>query len=133
MDPTAEEQLDYGDEEYVGAQKMQYRGAGAISALVDDEMIGEDDDYDDLYNDVNVGEGFLQMQRSEAPLPVSKGGFQEQKITLQEPRAEAAGSQQPSVHGVATEGKYPMSGTRFPETKEGLTADMRRPMNDGKG
>ncbi|KAH7834012.1 hypothetical protein Vadar_011907 [Vaccinium darrowii] len=74
----------------VGAQKMQYRGAGAISALVDDEMIGEDDDYDDLYNDVNVGEGFLQMQRSEAPLP----------------------------------GSIRCLGLSFPETKEGLTADL---------
>ncbi|KAE9454686.1 hypothetical protein C3L33_13420, partial [Rhododendron williamsianum] len=126
MDPTAEEQLDYGDEEYVGAQKMQYRGSGTISALVDDEIIGEDDDYDDLYNDVNVGEGFLQLQRSEAPLSVSKGGLQEQKTSLHEPRAEVASSQQPSVHGVGTEGKYPMSGTRFPEPKEELAADMGR-------
>ncbi|XP_057486065.1 uncharacterized protein LOC130772329 [Actinidia eriantha] len=126
MDPTAEEQLDYGDEEYVGAQKMQYRGGGAISALADDEMLGEDDEYDDLYNDVNVGEGFLQLQRSEAPVlapGLSNGGFQVQKTSLHEPRPEAAGSQQLSVHGVGTEGKYSNAGTHFPEQKEGLAVD----------
>ncbi|KAL7171626.1 hypothetical protein ACSBR2_036314 [Camellia fascicularis] len=125
MDPTAEEQLDYGDEEFVGAQKMQYQGGGAISALADD-IIGEDDEYDDLYNDVNVGEGFLQLQRSEAPVPspgVGNGGFQAQKTDLPEPRAEAAGAQQLSIHGVATEGKYSNSGIHFTEPKDGLTAD----------
>ncbi|GFZ00030.1 RNA-binding (RRM/RBD/RNP motifs) family protein [Actinidia rufa] len=126
MDPTAEEQLDYGDEEYVGAQKMQYRGGGAISALADDEMLGEDDEYDDLYNDVNVGEGFLQLQRSEASVPVpglSNGGFQVQNTSLHKPRPEAAGSQQLSVHGVGTEGKYSKAVTHYPEQKEGLAAD----------
>ncbi|KAL7241129.1 hypothetical protein ACSBR2_006704 [Camellia fascicularis] len=126
MDPMADEQLDYGDEEYVGAQKMQYQGGGAISALADDEMIGEDDEYDDLYNDVNVGEGFLQLQRSEAPMPASgvgNGGFRAQKSSLPEPKAEAAGSQQLSVHGVASEGKYSNFGIHFSEPKEGLTAD----------
>jgi cleavage and polyadenylation specificity factor subunit 6/7 len=33
----------------------------AISAVQDvDQYYGDDDDYDDLYNDVNVGDGFLQ-------------------------------------------------------------------------
>ncbi|PSS26919.1 Cleavage and polyadenylation specificity factor subunit like [Actinidia chinensis var. chinensis] len=126
MDPMAEEQLDYEDEEYVGAQKMQYQAAGAISALADDEMIGEDDEYDDLYNDVNVGEGFLQLQRSEAPVPsagVGNGGFQVQKTSLPEPRSGAAGSQQASVHGVPIEGKYSNSGTHFPKPKEELALD----------
>ncbi|KAL0297047.1 UNVERIFIED_CONTAM: Cleavage and polyadenylation specificity factor subunit [Sesamum radiatum] len=69
MDPVTGEQLDYGDEEYAGSQKMQYHQGGAIPALAEEEMIGEEDEYDDLYNDVNVGEGFLQMQRSEAQMP----------------------------------------------------------------
>ncbi|GFY88194.1 RNA-binding (RRM/RBD/RNP motifs) family protein [Actinidia rufa] len=126
MDPMAEEQLDYGDEEYLGAQKMPYQAAGAISALADDEMMGEDDEYDDLYNDVNVGEGFLQLQRSEAPMPsagVGNGGFQEQKTSLPEPRSGAAGSQQANVHGVSTEGKYSHSGIHFPKPKEELAID----------
>ncbi|XAR48130.1 hypothetical protein NMG60_11030850 [Bertholletia excelsa] len=126
MDPLVEEQLDYGDEEYGGAQKMQYQGGGAISALADDEIIGEDDEYDDLYNDVNVGEGFLQLHRSQAPVPAAgagNGAFQAQKTGLPEPRAQAAGSQQPGVHGATTEGKYSNSGIHFPEPKDGLAPD----------
>ncbi|XP_052205889.1 uncharacterized protein LOC127810439 [Diospyros lotus] len=126
MDPAAEEQLDFGDEEYGGAQKMQYEGSGAISALADDEMIGEDDEYDDLYNDVNVGEGFLQLQRSEAPGPppgVGNGGFQNTDSSLPETRDEVAGSQQVSIHGVATEGKHSNPEIHSPESKEGLTTD----------
>lgn len=71
MDPMAEEQLDYGDEEY--GQKMQYQGGGAIPALAEEEMMGDDDEYDDLYNDVNVGEGFLQLHRAET-VPLSGVG-----------------------------------------------------------
>uniref|UniRef100_A0A5B7A194 RRM domain-containing protein n=1 Tax=Davidia involucrata TaxID=16924 RepID=A0A5B7A194_DAVIN len=126
MDHMAEEQLDYEDEEYGGAQKTQYQGGGAIPALADDEMIGEDDEYDDLYNDVNVGEGFLQLQRSEAPVPsVGAGteGIQAQKTSVPEPRAETVAPQELSIPGVATEGKYPNAVIHFPEPKEGLTAD----------
>ncbi|XP_059657785.1 uncharacterized protein LOC132304223 [Cornus florida] len=126
MDPMAEEQIDYGDEEYRGAQKMQYQGGGAISALADDEMMGEDDEYDDLYNDVNVGEGFLQLQRSEAPAASVGGGtlgFPEQKTNVPEPRAEAVVPKDLSIAGVATEGKHLNAVIRFPEQKEGLTAD----------
>ncbi|KAM0936478.1 putative RNA recognition motif domain, nucleotide-binding alpha-beta plait domain superfamily [Dioscorea sansibarensis] len=40
----------------------------AISAVQDEEQYyGEDDDYDDLYNDVNVGEGFHQTLRPPVP------------------------------------------------------------------
>ncbi|XP_019447068.1 PREDICTED: cleavage and polyadenylation specificity factor subunit CG7185-like isoform X2 [Lupinus angustifolius] len=39
----------------------QFHRNEAISAVADDGFLAEeDDDYDDLYNDVNVGEGFLQ-------------------------------------------------------------------------
>ncbi|CAI9278236.1 unnamed protein product [Lactuca saligna] len=127
----AEEQLDYGDEEFGGSQKMQYHGDGAIPALADDEIGGEDDEYDDLYNDVNVGEGFLQMQRSEA-LPstnIGNGGFHDQKVNVQEPRSEAMVSQDlntntntnsntninMNIPGVANESVYP---------KEGMTVDL---------
>ena len=34
-----------------------------------DELIGDDDEYDELYGDLNIGEGFLQPQPSEAPGP----------------------------------------------------------------
>ncbi|EXB36065.1 RNA-binding motif protein, X chromosome [Morus notabilis] len=42
----------------------QFHRNEAISAVADEGFLGEeDDDYEDLYNDVNVGEGFLQSLR----------------------------------------------------------------------
>ncbi|XP_044473710.1 cleavage and polyadenylation specificity factor subunit 6-like [Mangifera indica] len=44
-----------------GDQMEQFHRNEAISAVADDGFLGEeDDDFDDLYDDVNVGEGFLQ-------------------------------------------------------------------------
>ncbi|CAN0871137.1 hypothetical protein LINGRAHAP2_LOCUS9759 [Linum grandiflorum] len=74
----ADEQIEFEDEEYGGAQKLQYQASGTIPVLADEEM-GEDDEYDDLYNDVNAGENFLQMHRSEPPTQPanpSNGTFQ---------------------------------------------------------
>lgn len=49
----------------------QFHGNEAISAVVDERFSGEeDDDYEDLYNDVNVGENFLQsMKKNEDVRP----------------------------------------------------------------
>ncbi|KAL2466818.1 RRM domain-containing protein [Abeliophyllum distichum] len=42
----------------------QFHGNEAISAVADEGFLGEEeDDYEDLYNDVNVGENFLQSIR----------------------------------------------------------------------
>ncbi|GJZ19200.1 cleavage and polyadenylation specificity factor subunit 6/7 [Tanacetum coccineum] len=43
----------------------------AISAVADEAFLGEedDDDYEDLYNDVNVGDGFLQAVKKNESLP----------------------------------------------------------------
>ncbi|KAI3828358.1 hypothetical protein L1987_02458 [Smallanthus sonchifolius] len=47
-----------------GDPSEQFHRNEAISAVVDEGFLGEDDDdYEDLYNDVNVGEGFLQSLR----------------------------------------------------------------------
>ncbi|XP_071706459.1 uncharacterized protein [Rutidosis leptorrhynchoides] len=122
----AEDQLNYGDEEVGGSQKMPYHGDVAIPALADDEIGGEDDEYDDLYNDVNVGEGFLQMQRSES-LPsanVGNGGFHGQKVNIQETRPESVVSQDMNIPGVATENVYPSSGSRSQDNKQGMTVDL---------
>lgn len=121
MDPMAEEQIDYEDEEYGGAQKLQYQGSGAISALADEEPMVEDDEYDDLYNDVNVGEGFLQMHRSEAPLPpggVGNGGLQAQKTDVTETRVQAGVSQESKISGVSVQGKYSSAVAQFPEQQD---------------
>ncbi|XP_071741561.1 uncharacterized protein [Rutidosis leptorrhynchoides] len=106
----AEEQLDYG----------------AIPALADDEIVGEDDEYDDLYNDVNVGESFMQMQRSES-LPsanVGNGGFHGQKVNIQETRPESMVSQDTNIPGVVTENAYPSSSLQLQDNKERLTVDL---------
>ncbi|PQQ05486.1 RNA-binding motif protein X chromosome [Prunus yedoensis var. nudiflora] len=121
MDPMAEEQIDYEDEEYGGAQKLQYQGSGAISALADEEPMVEDDEYDDLYNDVNVGEGFLQMHRSEAPLPpggVGNGGLPAQKTEVTETRVQAGVSQESKIPGVSVQGKYSSAVAQFPEQQD---------------
>ncbi|KAK9117397.1 hypothetical protein Sjap_016344 [Stephania japonica] len=97
MDPMSEEQLDYGEEEY-GSQKLQYQGSGAIPALAEEELMGEDDEYDDLYNDVNVGEGFLQAHRSEAIGGVGNVGSVGNGA-LQGQRNEGLGSRAPEHVG----------------------------------
>ncbi|KAL3649833.1 hypothetical protein CASFOL_006236 [Castilleja foliolosa] len=116
MDPAADEQLDYGDEEYGGNQKMQYHQSGAIPALAEEEMIGEDDEYDDLYNDVNVGEGFLQMQRSESQMPsgMENSGLQTSKNP--ETRLEAIAPQEVNNTRVVNEIQFPEQKTSLPAT-----------------
>uniref|UniRef100_A0A2P2LV31 Uncharacterized protein MANES_13G019800 n=1 Tax=Rhizophora mucronata TaxID=61149 RepID=A0A2P2LV31_RHIMU len=111
----ADEQIDFGDEEYGGAPKMQYQGSGAIPALAEEEM-GEDDEYDDLYNDVNVGENFIQMHRPEMPpLSASMGSGVVQTRNAHESRIEAEGSQGLNTSRVAAEGNYSNAGVHFPE------------------
>ncbi|KAK8710742.1 hypothetical protein V6N13_146055 [Hibiscus sabdariffa] len=52
------------DEGEGGDQMEPLHTNEAISAVADEGFLGEeDDDYEDLYNDVNVGEGFLQSLR----------------------------------------------------------------------
>ncbi|KAF8399826.1 hypothetical protein HHK36_015698 [Tetracentron sinense] len=123
MDPMAEEQLDYEDEEYGGGQKTQYQGGGAISALADEELMVEDDEYDDLYNDVNVGEGFLQLHGSEAPVSLSgpgNGELQALKTDVPGSRVlESGGPREASIPGVGMERKDSNTGASFPEQKKG--------------
>ncbi|GAV59792.1 RRM_1 domain-containing protein [Cephalotus follicularis] len=129
MDAMADEQIDYDDEEYGVPQKMQYQGGGAIPALAEEELMGEDDEYDDLYNDVNVGEGFLHMHRSEpvpVPASVGSGGLQVQRADVPNPIVEAVGSQGQNIPLVSLEGKYPNAGASFPELKVGQQT-MSRP------
>ncbi|CAN4124073.1 unnamed protein product [Withania somnifera] len=120
MDPTTDEQLDYGDEEYGGSHKLHYHGSGTIPALAEDEMMGEDDEYDDLYNDVNIGDGFLQLQWSEGPVASLDGGnrsFQAQKTSILDLRAGGIGSEEAKIPGVATDGKYSGTDVQFPQQK----------------
>ncbi|XP_062110515.1 uncharacterized protein LOC133822258 [Humulus lupulus] len=125
----SEEQMDFEDEDYGGPQKLQDQGSsGAISALADEEPMGEDDEYDDLYNDVNIGDGFMQLHRSEAPLPpggVSNGGLQAQKTNIPVPRDETGVSRELNIPGVSADGKYSSASSQFPGQKEGLAVDNK--------
>ncbi|XWS37314.1 hypothetical protein CRYUN_Cryun19dG0032500 [Craigia yunnanensis] len=57
------------DEREGGEQMDQLPRNEAISAVADEGFLGEeDDDFEDLYNDVNVGEGFLQSLRKNEDL-----------------------------------------------------------------
>lgn len=110
-----EEQLDYGDEEYGGSQKLQYQGSGGeIPALAEEEMMGEDDEFDDLYNDVNIGEGFMQtmQQRRDPPVPFGHGGLPHQKN-------DGPGSAAPQMGGQAASASIPGLGEQGKETKPG--------------
>lgn len=72
--------------------KTQYHQVGAIPALAEEKMIGEDDEYDDLYNNVNVGDGFLQLQQSEAQMlapDVGNGGSHASKANVSNASDEA--------------------------------------------
>ncbi|KAL9257538.1 Cleavage and polyadenylation specificity factor subunit 6-like protein [Drosera capensis] len=118
MDSGVEEQLDYGDEDYRGAEKMQYQGGGAIPALADEELMGEDDEYEDLYNDVNVGEGFLQMQCSETTGHSAAGGISslQGQTSISEPRRDA---------GIAAGGSLAPVVDRFPNAVPSLPEQRR--------
>ncbi|GMH01539.1 hypothetical protein Nepgr_003378 [Nepenthes gracilis] len=125
MDPAADEQLDYGEEEYRGVEKIHYQGGGAIPALADEELMGEDDEYEDLYNDVNVGEGFLQLHQSEhlgSSSSVGNGGLQGHISNVPEARREAGVSQGITNPAVAVDRKYQNASSSLPEQKEGFMA-----------
>ncbi|XP_019058543.1 PREDICTED: spidroin-1-like [Tarenaya hassleriana] len=86
-------------------QVDQFHRNEAISAVADDGFLGEeDDDYEDLYNDVNVGEGFLQSLRKNDQLrgaaaatgavPGGYGGqgFKGNEVSQQVPSGPVAGT-----------------------------------------
>ncbi|GLU21744.1 hypothetical protein SLE2022_378640 [Rubroshorea leprosula] len=131
MDPISEDHIDFGDEEYGGSQKTQYPGSGAIPALADEEPLGDDDEYDELYNDVNVGESFLQMHRSEAPTQpsgIASSGVAARKNDGPEPSFDAGGSRGQNMPGAPVHGKYSAAGASFPEQNEGQQAINRSEM-----
>lgn len=114
MDTAPEEQLDFGDDDYGGAQKAQYQGSGAIPALADEDLVGEDDDYEDLYDGVNVGEGFQQFHRPDALGSFSNlgsGAVKAQTSNVPESRSD---SQKP---GVILDQRYQNAGPSYPEQK----------------
>ncbi|XP_074326568.1 uncharacterized protein LOC141664516 [Apium graveolens] len=84
MDPKSEKQLDYEgvvhyDELYddlniVEGIKFQLSEAqGPSSSGADNEVIDEDDMCDELYGDLNINVGFLQLHLSKSPGPSANG------------------------------------------------------------
>ena len=64
----------------------QFHRNEAISAVADDGFLAEeDDDYEDLYNDVNVGEGFLQSLRKN-----EDSGFRNDEVEEKKPQSVSA-------------------------------------------
>lgn len=78
------------DENEVGGGGAGYVGDPSeqlISAVADEGFLGEeDDDYEDLYNDVNVGENFLQsLRRNEDNSGHRNGEVQDNKPNVAQP------------------------------------------------
>ncbi|EPS60955.1 hypothetical protein M569_13847, partial [Genlisea aurea] len=118
MEPMNGEQFDFGEEEYGGGQKMQYNQGGAIPALADEEMIGEEDDeYDDLYNDVNVGESFMQVQRPDSQIPPFKA---ENRVNPSGTGDESIPSEEANASKYAGNRAFGPGALQFPEQKAGL-------------
>jgi cleavage and polyadenylation specificity factor subunit 6/7 len=92
--------MDEGDGGYgEGTDQMdQFHRNEAISAVTDEGFLGEeDDDYEDLYNDVNVGEGFLQSLKKGEEVGF-KNEEEKKKVELPSPRVA------PEVHDVSIPG-----------------------------
>ncbi|KAI4366195.1 hypothetical protein MLD38_022104 [Melastoma candidum] len=71
----------------------QFHRNEAIAAVADDGILGEeleDDDYEDLYNDVNVGENFIQTMRNNNPGGGGGGEDAFQEKVVFDPPAHAA-------------------------------------------
>ena len=79
----------------------QFHRNEAISAVADEGFLGEeeDDDYEDLYNDVNVGEGFLQSLRKNDDSGFRNDEVEEKKPPPPPPVPDAAGVSIPGVGG----------------------------------
>ncbi|KAL9319920.1 hypothetical protein ACSQ67_011759 [Phaseolus vulgaris] len=80
----------------------QFHRNEAISAVADDGFLAEeDDDYEDLYNDVNVGEGFLQsLRKNDDSAVVSRNDdVEDKKPSPLPPVPDAAGVSIPGVGG----------------------------------
>lgn len=87
-----------------GDPNEQFHRNEAISAVADEGFLGEeDDDYEDLYNDVNVGENFLQsLRRNEDNVVQRNEEVQDNKPNVSQPQPTQPPPQpqpQPLVEG----------------------------------
>ncbi|XP_004516100.1 uncharacterized protein [Cicer arietinum] len=89
------------DEGGEGGDPMdQFHRNEAISAVADDGFLAEeDDDYEDLYNDVNVGEGFLQSLRKNDDSGVKNDAVEDKKVQSGSVVMDPSGGSIPGVGG----------------------------------
>ncbi|XP_010476310.1 PREDICTED: cleavage and polyadenylation specificity factor subunit 6 [Camelina sativa] len=112
-----EDNVDYG-----GNQKILHQGSGTIPALADEELMGDDDEYDDLYSDVNVGESFYQAHNPPQPPPAQVGVTGNPSLQAQNTTTSVAAEPRMGiVSGGTVEGKYRNdgghNGISVPETR----------------
>ncbi|KAL0399124.1 UNVERIFIED_CONTAM: hypothetical protein Sradi_2255700 [Sesamum radiatum] len=105
---------------YGGDPSEQFHRNEAISAVADEGFLGEeDDDYEDLYNDVNVGENFLQsLRRNEDNLGQRNEEVQENKANLNPPPPPPP-QQQPVVESGGVAFQDEGASSRVPGRVEG--------------
>ncbi|KAJ7960928.1 Cleavage and polyadenylation specificity factor subunit [Quillaja saponaria] len=99
--------MDEGDGAYgeSGDPMDQFHRNEAISAVADDGFLAEeDDDYEDLYNDVNVGEGFLQSLRKNEDLGFRNEEVEEKKVQSPVVPPVSGGFSTPAIVGGSGEG-----------------------------
>ncbi|KAK4439702.1 hypothetical protein Salat_0305100 [Sesamum alatum] len=117
---------------YGGDPSDQFHRNEAISAVADDGFLGEeDDDYEDLYNDVNVGENFLQsLRRNEDNLGQRNEEVQENKAKLNPPPPPPP-QQQPVVESGGVAFQDEGASSRVPARVEGYQNVGFRGNNNG--
>lgn len=84
----------------------QFHRNEAISAVADEGFLAEeDDDFDDLYNDVNVGEHFHQSSRKNEDFVVKKEeSLADKRVVLQMPTAQPNLPPPPAPQGIVDGG-----------------------------
>ncbi|KAK4420844.1 Cleavage and polyadenylation specificity factor subunit [Sesamum alatum] len=87
----------------------QFHRKEAISAVVEEGFIGEEeDDYEDLYNDVNVGENFLQsMRKKEDELGRRSEEVPENKPAVVTPRGPVVENRSIALQGEGASSRVP--------------------------
>jgi len=108
----------------------QFHRNEAIFVVVDDGFLAEeDDDYEDLYNDVNVGEGFLQSLRKNNDSGGRIDGVDEKKV-------QPGSGVQDQVVGVVGEGVKSVGGggdeSRVSERKKHVLFQQYQLSRNGK-
>ncbi|CAH9119938.1 unnamed protein product [Cuscuta epithymum] len=105
----------------VGDPSEQFHRNEAISAVADDGFLGEedDDDYEDLYNDVNVGENFLQSLRKNEDTGFKNEGVVEKIPPNPTPPTPLPAPTPNSVEGDGRPEKDEEGGTKVSDKLEG--------------